>query len=142
MPPPLHTLKILGAGVYSPQSYGAEFIFLFVFLFVCPSCYDARHRKPRRCVYALNLGGTGISPPDKSHRQTNKQVRGQKTPPDKSTPRQKSPQPKVPLAKSAPGQKTPGEKAPPPPPTPGHPTSGDIFYCSGSRQLNHSSFNL
>jgi len=22
----------------------------------------ARHRKPRRCVYALNLGGTGISP--------------------------------------------------------------------------------
>jgi len=29
-----------------------------------------------------------------------------------------------------PGQKTPGEKVP----------SGDIFYCSGSRQLNHSSF--
>jgi len=28
-----------------------------------------------------------------------------------------------------PGQKTPGEKVP----------SGDIFYCSGSRQLNHSS---
>ena len=26
---------------------------LFVF---CPSRYDARHRKPRRCVYALNLG--------------------------------------------------------------------------------------
>jgi len=33
-------------------------------LFVCPSRYDARHRKPRRCVYALNLGETGISPPD------------------------------------------------------------------------------
>ena len=37
-------------------------VFLFVCLFVCPSRYDARHRKPRRCVYALNLGGTGISP--------------------------------------------------------------------------------
>jgi len=65
-------------------------------LFVCPSRYDARHRKPTRCVYALNLGGTGISPPDKST-------------PDKNLP------------------------------GPGHPTSGDIFYCSGSRQLNHSS---
>ena len=31
-------------------------------MFVCPSRYDARHRKPRRFVYALNLGGTGISP--------------------------------------------------------------------------------
>jgi len=30
--------------------------------FFCPSCYDARHRKPRRCIYALNLGGMGISP--------------------------------------------------------------------------------
>jgi len=39
---------------------------LFVCFFVCPSGYDARHRKPRRRVYALNLGGTGISPPDKS----------------------------------------------------------------------------
>ena len=36
----------------------------FVCLFFCPSRYDARHRKPRRFVYALNLGGTGISPPD------------------------------------------------------------------------------
>ena len=44
----------------------------------------------------MNLGGTGIIPPDKS----------------------------------PPGQKTPGEKVP----------SGDIFYCSGSRQLNHSSY--
>ena len=34
---------------------------MFVF-FVCPSRYDTRHRKPRRCVYALNLGGTSISP--------------------------------------------------------------------------------
>ena len=37
---------------------------LFVCLFFCPSRYDARHRKPRRCIYALNLGGTGISPPE------------------------------------------------------------------------------
>jgi len=36
--------------------------FLFVFFVFCPTRYDARHRKPRRCVYALNLGGTGISP--------------------------------------------------------------------------------
>jgi len=39
-------------------------LFLFSCLFFCPSRYDARHRKPSRCVYALNLGGTGISPPD------------------------------------------------------------------------------
>jgi len=38
----------------------------------------------------------------------------------------------VPPGKSAPGQKTPGEKVP----------SGDIFCCSGSRQLNHSSLIL
>ena len=104
MPPLLHTLKIWGAGVYSPRSYGAEFVCLF---FVCPSRYDARHRKPRRFVYALNLGGTGISPADKS----------------------------------PPGQKTRRTKAPPDKNPPG-PTSGDIFYCSGSRQLNHSSFLL
>jgi len=30
--------------------------------FVCPSRYDARHRKPRRCICALKLGGTGIRP--------------------------------------------------------------------------------
>jgi len=45
-------------------------------------------------------------------------------------PGQKSPQAKDPPDKSTPGQKSPG---------PGHPTSGDVFYCSGSRQLNHSS---
>jgi len=32
--PPLHTLKIWGAGVYSPRSYGAAFVFLFVCFFV------------------------------------------------------------------------------------------------------------
>ena len=36
----------------------------FVRFFVCPSRYVARHRKPRRCIYVLNLGGTGIRPPD------------------------------------------------------------------------------
>jgi len=35
---------------------------LSVFLSACPSRYVARHRKPRRCVYVLNLGGTGIRP--------------------------------------------------------------------------------
>jgi len=64
----------------------------FFCLLVCPSRYDARHRKPRRCVYALNLGGTGISPPDSFSFRSS------------ST------------------------------------TSADILYCSGSRQLNHSSF--
>jgi len=39
-------------------------------VFFCPSRYVARHRKPRLCVYALNLGGTGISPPDKRHPRT------------------------------------------------------------------------
>jgi len=39
MPPPLHTLKIWGAGVNSPRSYGAEFVF-----FVCLSfCLFVRH---------------------------------------------------------------------------------------------------
>ena len=59
-----------------------------LFLFVCPSRYDARHRKPRRYVYALNLGGTGISPPDKS------------PPPGKRPPGQKHPRTKIPPAKS------------------------------------------
>jgi len=75
--------------------------------FFCPSRYDARHRKPRRCVYALNLGGMGISPPDSFSFRSSFCSRSRS--PDKN------------------------------PPGPGHPTSGDIFYCSGSRQLNHSS---
>ena len=102
MPPPLHTLKIWGAGVNSPRSYGAEFVF-FVCLFVCPSRYDAKHRKPRRCVYALNLGGTGISPPDSFSYRSNFRFRSRFRSRSSSI------------------------------------TSGDIFYCSGSRQLNHSS---
>jgi len=135
VPPPLHTLKIWGVGLYSARSYGAEFVFLFVrhaTMLGTESC-------PRRCVYALNLGGTDISP-------RTKVPPGKRPPRTKALPEKNSPGPKVP-----PGQKTPGEKSPrakdPPdkstpdknPPGPGHPTSGDLFYCSGSRQLNHSS---
>ena len=73
MRPPLHTLTIWGAGVYSPRSYGAKFVFSLSVTLLLGQLYTAtsrvnidhaRHRKPRRCVYALNLGGTGISPPD------------------------------------------------------------------------------
>ena len=84
------------------------------FFFVCPSRYDARHRKPRRCVYALNLEGTGISSPDSFNFRSSFRFRSR----SRSRSRDKNP------------------------PGPGHPTSGDIFYCSGSRQLNHSSLCL
>jgi len=77
--------------------------FLFVVLFFCPSRYVARHRKPRRCVYVLNLGGTGIRPPDSFSYRSNFRFRF------RSRSRYSSS------------------------------SSGDIFYCSGSRQLNHSS---
>jgi len=80
---------------------GARRPSLSVCLFVCPSRYDARHRKPRRCVYALNLGGTGISPPDSYSYRSSFRFRSRSS--SSST------------------------------------TSGDIFYCSSSRQLNHSS---
>ena len=45
-------------------------------------------------------------------------------PPGQRSPGQKTP------GQKPPGQKTIGEKVP----------NGDIFYCSGSRQLNHSSW--
>ena len=60
MHPPLHTLKIWGGGS-TPR--GARRPSLSV-CFFCPSRYDARHRKPRWCVYVLNLGGTDIRPKD------------------------------------------------------------------------------
>ena len=47
-----------------------------------------RHRKPRRFVYALNLGGTGINPRTKAL-------------PDKNPPGQKCPRAKDPRGKSA-----------------------------------------
>jgi len=80
------------------------------FLFVCPSRYDDRHRKPKRCVYELNLGRTGISTPDNFSYRSNFRFR--------SSFRSRS-------RSRASSCST---------------TSGDIFYCSGSRQLNHSSF--
>ena len=59
VPPPLHTVKIWEWGSIPRGATGPSLFFCF---FVCPSRYDARYRKPRRCVYALNLGGTGIRP--------------------------------------------------------------------------------
>ena len=76
------------------------------FLSACPSHYVARHRKPRRCVYVLTLGGTGIRPPDSFSYRSNFRFH--------SSFRSRSSFSST--------------------------TSGDIFYCSGSRQLNHSSF--
>jgi len=100
--PPLHTLKIWGGGLLPAELGGRVCLF-----FVCPSPYDARHRKRRRCVYVLNLGGTGISPPDSFSYRSNfrfpSSFRFRSSSSSSST------------------------------------TSGDIFYCSGSRQLNHSS---
>jgi len=95
----------LGSGGQLPAELRGRvclFCFFFVFFvrfFVCPSRYDARHRKPRRCVYSSNLGGTGISTPDNFRYRSSFRSRSRSC----ST------------------------------------TSGDIFYCSGSRQLNHSS---
>ena len=82
-----------------------SFFVFFVRFFVCPSRYDARHRKPRRCVYALHLGGTGISPPDSFSYRSNFRFRSS-------------------FRSLSSSSST---------------TSGDIFYCSGNRQLNHSS---
>ena len=90
---------------------GAEFVF-FCFFFVCPSRYVARHRKPRRCVCVLNLGGTGIGPPDNFSYRSNFRFRFSFR--FRSHSRSSS----------------------------CCTTCGDIFYCSGSRQLNHSSENL
>jgi len=49
----------LGSGGLLPADIGGR-----VCRFFCPSRYVARHRKLRRCVYVLNLGGTDIRPPD------------------------------------------------------------------------------
>jgi len=51
-------------GEWGSTPRGARRPSLSVFVVFCPSRYDARHTKPRRCVYVLNLGGTGIRPPD------------------------------------------------------------------------------
>jgi len=99
----------LGSGGQLPAELRGR-VCLFLFFFVCPSRYVARHRKPRRCVYVLNLGGTGIGPPDNFSYRSNFRFR--------SSFRSRSSSCCT--------------------------TSGDIpvFYCSGSRQLNHSSLSM
>ena len=87
----------MGSGGLLPAEIGGR-----VCRFFCPSRYVARHRKPRRRVYALNLGATGIRPPDSFSYRSNFRSRSSSS----------------------------------------YTTSGDIFYCSGSRQLNHSSFKI
>ena len=82
----------------------------------------------------IELGGNGHKPP--RQKSPGQKTPGQKhprtkIPPGKRPPGKKSPRAKDPGQKP-PGQKTPGEKVP----------SADILYCSGSRQLNHSSFRL
>ena len=61
----------LGSGGQLPAELRGRvclFLFFFVCQFFCLSffCLSVTlrcwHRKPRRCVYALHLGGTGISP--------------------------------------------------------------------------------
>ena len=81
---------------------------------VCPSRYDARHRKRTRCIYVLNLGGTGIRPPDSFSYRSNFRFRSSFR--SRSNFRSRSSSCST--------------------------TSGDIFNCSGSRQLNHSSFHF
>ena len=81
--------------------------------FVCPSRYDARHRKTRRFVYALILGGTGISPPDSFSYRSNFLFRSSFRSGFSIRFRFRSSSSST--------------------------TSGDIFYCSGSRQLDYSS---
>ena len=89
----------LGSGGLLPSELGGR-----VCLF-CPSRYVARHRKPRRCVYVLNLGGTDIRPPGSFSYRSNFRFRSR-------------------FRSRSSSSST---------------TSGDLFYCSGSRQLNHSS---
>ena len=104
----------------TPRGATGPSLSVFSLFFVCPSRYDARHRKPRRCVYALNLGGMGISPPAKS-------------PPGQKSPGQKCPRAwppgKVPPGKSPPGQQCPWAKDPRGKSAPGQ-TSGDIFIAA------------
>jgi len=64
VPPPLHTLKIWGAEVYSPRSYGAEFVVFFVcvFLFVRHATMLGAESLHGIIRIRIELGGTGISP--------------------------------------------------------------------------------
>jgi len=94
------------------------------FFLVCPSRYDARHRKLRWCVYALNLGGTDIRPQDSFSYRSSFRSRSRFL--SRSNFRSRfSFSFSFRFSYRSSSSNT---------------TSGDIFYCSGSRQLNHSSF--
>jgi len=101
----------LGSGGQLPAELRGRVSFFC--LSVCLPHYVARHRKPRRCVYVLNLGGTGIRPPDSFSFRSN--FRSSFTFSFRSS---------FCFRSRSCSCST---------------TSGDIFYCSGSRQLNHSS---
>jgi len=95
----------LGSGGLLPAELrGRVCLFVRLFFSITLRCY--RHRKPRRFVYALKLGGTDISPPDTFSFSSSFHFRS--------------------LFRSRSSSSST--------------TSGDIFYCSGSRQLNHSSY--
>ena len=121
MHPPLHTLKIWGGGGLLPAELGGRVcVFFFVCRFVClPSRYVARHRKPRRCISVLNLWGTGIRPPDSFSYRSNFRFCSS----FRFRSRFRS---RFSFRFSYRSSSS-------------YTTSGDIFYCSGSRQLNHSS---
>ena len=102
----------MGSGGLLPAELGGrvcQFVFLFVCLSVTLRCW---HRKPRRFVYALNLGGTGIRPPDSFSYRSNFCSSYSFTF-----------RPSFRFRSRSSSCST---------------TSGDIFYCSGSRQFNHS----
>ena len=113
-------------GEHGSTPRGARRPSLSVCLFVCPPCYDARHRKPRRCVYALNLGGMGISPPDSYSYHSNFRFRSSFRFRSRFRSRSNF---RSSFSFSFRSRSSSSST-----------TSGDIFYCSGSRQLNHSSY--
>jgi len=85
VPPPLHTLKIWGAGVYSPRSYGAEFVFLFV------------HHAMMLGTESLDGAYTHLTWGERAWDPRTKVPPG-KRPPGKKSPGQKTPRTKIPLA--------------------------------------------
>ena len=137
--------KNLGRGGLLPAELGGR---VCPFVFFCPSRYDARHRKPRWCVYVLNLGGTDIRPQDSFSYRSNFRCRSS----FRSSFRFRSRfryrsnfhssfsfsfsfsfrsryRSNVRFRSSFRSRSS-------------STTSGDIFYCSGSRQLNHSSLSV
>ena len=79
VPPPLHTLKIWGAGVYSPRRYRAKFLF---FVFFCLSVtLRCQAQKAWTVRIRIELGGNGHKHPGQKHPRT-------KVPPGKRPPGQ------------------------------------------------------